>query len=292
MRVFKYCIFFVIIVSLQISFSKENGKSSEPFVEFSIPIKIWEPVNDNNDPASFNWDGFSNNLQLRILFENIQEIYNEGIPINLALWDAPDWIVVNPDSSKNRELLDDMTNELVESICAFVVHLRDKYNADIKSVNITPRETNWSNLVLTTEQRDDIIKETDKRFKALRLETEFKVNLILSKKSGPQLIAKDIPADFALAQSYPNPFNPETTIEYQLSEIGKVTLEIYDLTGRKVKTLLNQEQSAGSYSIMWDGMNDMGSKVSSGIYLCRIRIESDSRLFIDHKKMIFYKQIK
>jgi hypothetical protein len=75
-----------------------------------------------------------------------------------------------------------------------------------------------------------------------------------------------LPGNFALLQNYPNPFNSQTTISYSLPKASLVTIDIYDLLGRKLETLVKANQNAGSYSIIWDA-----SERSSGIYFCRIK---------------------
>jgi len=80
-----------------------------------------------------------------------------------------------------------------------------------------------------------------------------------------------LPSEFTLHQNYPNPFNPKTTIRYQVSNSGHhVVLAVYDVLGRKLRTLVNEEQSAGEYLIQWDGKDDNGNNVASGIYLYKI----------------------
>ncbi|RMF69992.1 MAG: T9SS C-terminal target domain-containing protein, partial [Calditrichaeota bacterium] len=67
-------------------------------------------------------------------------------------------------------------------------------------------------------------------------------------------------------------FNPETTIRYQLPEAGRVTLTIYNLLGQKVRTLVNQNRSAGSYMVVWDGRDDAGEIAPSGLYFYRLSV--------------------
>jgi uncharacterized membrane protein YjfL (UPF0719 family) len=93
------------------------------------------------------------------------------------------------------------------------------------------------------------------------------------------------PAEFELSQNYPNPFNPETQIEYALKKTGHVTLHIYNVLGEKVKTLLDQDQPAGFYQINWDGKNDNGKPISSGIYLYKLEVNG----FSEAKKMLLLK---
>jgi len=89
--------------------------------------------------------------------------------------------------------------------------------------------------------------------------------------------------DFTLGQNYPNPFNPTTTIEYELPRDSRVVLQIYNLLGQGIRTLLNQSQPAGMHSAVWDGKNDLGRITSSGIYIYRLQVGS----FTETRKMIF-----
>jgi hypothetical protein len=79
------------------------------------------------------------------------------------------------------------------------------------------------------------------------------------------------PRDFALYQNYPNPFNPHTVITYTLPEPVRVLVEIYDVVGRRVRTLVDQEQRPGRYEIQWDARSDNGRQLSSGVYFYRMR---------------------
>ncbi|MFQ5751209.1 MAG: T9SS type A sorting domain-containing protein [bacterium] len=79
-----------------------------------------------------------------------------------------------------------------------------------------------------------------------------------------------IPEKFELSQNYPNPFNPETKFTYFVTAKSNVSLIIYDLLGRKVKTLVHEFKEPGNYSIIWNGRDDFSNKVSSGLYLARM----------------------
>ncbi len=93
---------------------------------------------------------------------------------------------------------------------------------------------------------------------------------------------QNLPQEYALSQNYPNPFNPETTINFSLKEDVKVELDIYNTLGQKIKTLVNTFHPAGIHSVVWDGTNDLGCSVTSGIYIYKINTEN----FVDIKKMV------
>jgi hypothetical protein len=92
-----------------------------------------------------------------------------------------------------------------------------------------------------------------------------------------ELELKPIPQSYHLAQNYPNPFNPVTVIQYDIPEDGHVELVIYDILGRQVKTLVNTSVKAGYKSIKWDGKNDYGITVTSGMYFFMIRAANFSK---------------
>ena len=84
----------------------------------------------------------------------------------------------------------------------------------------------------------------------------------------------DVPHEFALIGNYPNPFNPTTTIRFDVPEATKVRLEVYDIMGRRVATLVNNELQAGRHEVSWNAQNDAGLSVSSGLYLYRLEAGS------------------
>ena len=79
-----------------------------------------------------------------------------------------------------------------------------------------------------------------------------------------------IPVSFAVSQNYPNPFNPSTLINYSLPKSSLVTIKIYNILGQEIKTLINSEHQPGYYSIQWNGDNNYGHSVASGIYIYRV----------------------
>ena len=85
-----------------------------------------------------------------------------------------------------------------------------------------------------------------------------------------------IPTTSTLFQNYPNPFNPETAISFSIKQNSKIELEIFNIKGQLVKSLINGQQNAGNHSVIWNGKDDNGNKVTSGIYLYKLQVNDKS----------------
>ena len=94
-----------------------------------------------------------------------------------------------------------------------------------------------------------------------------------------------LPYRFELSQNYPNPFNPATTIEYSVPSRVRVSIDIFNIVGQKVKTLVDREVAAGSYTVIWEGTSDSGTALATGIYLYRFKAADH----IETKKMLLLK---
>ena len=94
-----------------------------------------------------------------------------------------------------------------------------------------------------------------------------------------------LPKKIVLSQAYPNPFNPVTTISYRLLKADYITIDIYDMIGNKVRTLVSQAQNAGTKSYQWNATNDLGQSVSAGMYIYTIQAGE----FRQTKKMVLLK---
>jgi hypothetical protein len=108
-------------------------------------------------------------------------------------------------------------------------------------------------------------------------------NTVLLSKNPGDGVQK--PTAYALGQNFPNPFNPSTTLLYSLKNAGHVQLNIYNVLGQNVRTLVDEYQAAKDYSVIWDGHDDAGNEVASGVYFYRIK----SGEFTDIKKMVLMK---
>lgn len=94
-----------------------------------------------------------------------------------------------------------------------------------------------------------------------------------------------LPAEFALHQNYPNPFNPSTSINFDIPESGNVTLTVWNMLGEQVRTLVASNMTMGSHSVQFDGLDDAGTSLATGIYLYRIEMSR----FSATKKMLLMK---
>lgn len=94
-----------------------------------------------------------------------------------------------------------------------------------------------------------------------------------------------LPDAYALFQNNPNPFNPTTTISFNLASEGQVRLAVYNITGQRVKTLLNGPRQAGLHNVVWDGRDESGNSVASGIYFYRMETAD----YTESKQMVLLK---
>ena len=94
-----------------------------------------------------------------------------------------------------------------------------------------------------------------------------------------------MPNGYALLNNYPNPFNPETSINFIVPKMSRVMLAIYDILGRKIRTLLSETKAAGSYNVTWNGKNNQGQPLASGLYFYKLQAGE----FSATKKMMLLK---
>ncbi|MCX6132900.1 MAG: T9SS type A sorting domain-containing protein [Ignavibacteriales bacterium] len=122
--------------------------------------------------------------------------------------------------------------------------------------------------------------DTTQRFSAL---TDASGNYQIGLPTSVESNTSTSPARFELAQAYPNPFSSSAAIPYQIKKESDVQITIYDILGRAVKTFNVGQQSVGLHSVLWDGRNDLGERVASGIYFCGLHAGGESRV----RKLIF-----
>ena len=98
-------------------------------------------------------------------------------------------------------------------------------------------------------------------------------------------ILEAIPADYSLSQNYPNPFNPTTKIDFTLPRSDDVNVTIYNLVGQQIKVLVNSNLEYGYHTVTWNGLDQLGRPVASGVYFSELR----TRNFRQTKKMLLLK---
>jgi hypothetical protein len=113
--------------------------------------------------------------------------------------------------------------------------------------------------------------------------TEVEIDITLNPNTtAVEDVEIQVPEVFVLEQNYPNPFNPTTTIQYSLPSAAQVELIIYNMLGQRIVTLVDEKQSAGTYSIKWDGTNTKAEQVGNGVYLLRLKTDE----FVQTRKMV------
>ena len=114
---------------------------------------------------------------------------------------------------------------------------------------------------------------------AIRTGWLFSLNYIDVELVAPTGVDDDVvPAALALSPSYPNPFNPETTIEFALPAEGPVRLSVFDSRGRTVRVLVDERVPAGTHAVTWDGRDDAGQALASGVYFHRLEAAGVKRV--------------
>ncbi len=153
-------------------------------------------------------------------------------------------------------------------------------------------EMNFDGLADISDNYDVILTDKEGRAKQnLRLEPVYRFiasndrhfELTVAPKTTGQMAL--LPTKYDLHQNFPNPFNPQTLIKYDLPEAANVRLEVFNILGQKVTTLVNQFEAAGPKSVVWDGTDGRGAKVASGIYFYKIAAGD----FLATKKMMLVK---
>ncbi len=157
-----------------------------------------------------------------------------------------------------------------ESLARLMIDKAIANSGDSKEIDKAEREFDKAQKEIDKEHWDHVI---DKYKKAWEHAYHALKKVGLGKYSTPtdDLTVSTTPEEFALGNNYPNPFNPTTLISYNLPEASQVTMTVFDLMGRKVKSLVQEFQPAGNHSVIWNATNDNGAKMSGGMYFYQIR---------------------
>jgi hypothetical protein len=169
-------------------------------------------------------------------------------------------------------------NEYNSAIQNFDLIVQENPNTDLALYNEINALTTSRLINDSTLQKGTLVKYSSED----NVEYFDKISTLLNKRNGGDYNnqLRNMPTDYALYQNYPNPFNPITTIKFDLPKDGLITLEVYDILGRRITTLVNEHRSAGSYEQVFDA-----SSIASGVYVYKLQAGD----FIRSKKMILLK---
>ena len=207
-------------------------------------------------------------LEHSIYLANDQEI--AGLALALRFADKGDDVSIDSVSFdgtrlQNIELKEAIVDNVEKTILVYGIVLQENHivsgEGPIVKLSFTGKDLDKIKLTPTTIERQEGITLVSPEAK----EVSYEFSGDITKSA-----SFNLPQNFHLSQNYPNPFNASTQIRYTLSQDAHVRLEIFNVLGQRVKVLVDEFQTAGYRQILWDGRNERGDQVSSGVYLYRI----------------------
>jgi hypothetical protein len=221
---------------------------------------------DRDEKITYKWRDSTWTPRHRVIYS-----YNDNAALSEKLvykWTDSTWV----DKARASVGYDDNQNP--------VQVLLEKKDSTDAWVNVSLRENTYSDNGLLTETVRSKWRD-ENWLPRKRYEYNYSTDREVLSAGAPAALPKKI----VLSQAYPNPFNPVTTISYRLLEANHVRVDIYDMVGNKVRTLVSQTQNAGTKSYQWNATNDLGQSVSAGMYIYTIQAGD----FIQSKKMVLLK---
>ena len=254
------------------------GNSSSLNFEYSITVNFWIKVGDFFDREAYplsqgNWEN-----RWKISITNRRIRWTVKTDVGIKDLDSETELIL--DSLYNVTALYDgvdfeiYINGRLDALSTFSGSILQT-NIDFMSGKVLPgnNQYNFKGVL-------DDIRIYDYALSFQEIKDLYDIVTSVDDQSRDYILGKNI-----LYQNYPNPFNNQTIIKYQIKEAGVVFLEIFNVLGQKVRTLLNKEEMSGSYSISWDGRDDFGEYVASGIYFYQLRINN----FMLNRKFVILK---
>ena len=230
---------------------EENDTNADEMVFYSVPVAVqegswyqigvWAMTEDVNDSSAY----LPSNI--------VKEHYADRIAVNFFYHADPidqSWSLVEGDQFMYFDQRNDTTGWTYYSVIsqaptgAAGISMRARYNNDAMG---------------TTWYDDFLIKE---------------VEVVVTNIDDPTNEITLTPVEYELYNNYPNPFNPETIIEYRVPKSGRAVLAIYNVLGKKVRTLVNTDQQAGVYQVHWDGKDNQGQSLATGVYFYQLKGEN------------------
>ncbi len=214
---------------------------------------------------SSNWTSIASGTAPALLYPNTYTVTDASLPVKLSSFNA--------NLLGNNIFLSWQTESETDNL-GFVLERAEGNGAwqPIASYKTHPALKGKGNASTTTTYsfRDNTVATgTEYRYRLGDVNTAGVVTM----HSPIAVTTTVLPQSTAMLNAYPNPFNPETTINYQLHMDSQVSITVYDLLGRTVKTLIDEQQVAGSYHAIWNGTDEAGAKAASGAYLVRMQTQ-------------------
>ena len=226
------------------------------WVDRAVQELSYNDAGDRTEKVTYKWRDSTWTPKHRVVYS-----YNENSDLSEKLfykWNDSDWV----DKARASVGYDD--NQIPVQV------LLEKKDSTDAWVNVSLRENTYSDNGLLTEKVQSKWRD-ENWLPRRRYEYNYSIDRGVLSAGAPAALPKKI----VLSQAYPNPFNPATTISYRLLEANHVRVDIYDMVGNKVCTLVNQRQDAGTRSILWNSVNDRGQPVAAGVYLYTVQAGGD-----------------
>ncbi|MEC7729714.1 MAG: T9SS type A sorting domain-containing protein [Candidatus Neomarinimicrobiota bacterium] len=226
------------------------------WVDRAVQELSYNDAGDRTEKVTYKWRDSTWTPRHRVIYS-----YNDNAALSEKLvynWTDSAWV----DKARASVGYDDNQNP--------VQVLLEKKDSTDTWVNVSLRENTYSDNGLLTETVQSKWRD-ENWLPRRRYEYNYSTDRGVLSAGAPAALPKKI----ALSQAYPNPFNPATTISYRLLEANHVRVDIYDMVGNKVCTLVNQRQDAGTRSILWNAANDRGQPVAAGVYLYTVQAGGD-----------------
>ena len=226
------------------------------WVDRAVQELSYNDAGDRTEKVTYKWRDSTWTPRHRVIYS-----YNDNAALSEKLvykWTDSAWV----DKARASVGYDDNQN--------LVQVLLEKKDSTDAWVNVSLRQNTYSDNGLLTETVQSKWR-SENWLPRRRCEYIYSTDRGVLSAGAPAALPKKI----ALSQAYPNPFNPATTISYRLLEANHVRVDIYDMVGNKVCTLVNQRQDAGTRSILWNAANDRGQPVAAGVYLYTVQAGGD-----------------
>lgn len=226
------------------------------WVDRAVQELSYNDAGDRTEKVTYKWCDSTWTPRHRVIYS-----YNDNAALSEKLvykWTDSAWV----DKARASVGYDDNQDP--------VQVLLEKKDSTDAWVNVSLRENTYSDNGLLTETVQSKWRD-ENWLPRRRCEYIYSTDRGVLSAGAPAALPKKI----ALSQAYPNPFNPATTISYRLLEANHVRVDIYDMVGNKVCTLVNQRQDAGTRSILWNAANDRGQPVAAGVYLYTVQAGGD-----------------